>query len=95
MSLSSNFFFVDSYNLTSMSVKFYNDIFEKPGSSYQRPVGKNNISLLFRPSVIRDPWIVGYLKNFDILIHTLKEKIVRISKHPYSQSLIRRQNFRR
>ena len=49
---------VDSYDLKSMSFKFGNDIFiifEMPGSSYQRPVGKNNISLLFRPSVIRGP----------------------------------------
>ena len=49
---------VDSYDLKSMSFKFGNDIFiifEMPGSSYQRLIGKINISLLFRPSVIRGP----------------------------------------
>ena len=43
-----------------MSFKFGYDtfiIFEMPGSYYQRPNGKINISLLFRPSVIRGPWI--------------------------------------
>ena len=55
---------VDSYDLKSMSFKFGNDIFiifEMPGSSYQRPVGKNNISLLFRPSVIRGPCSIALL----------------------------------
>ena len=52
-------FSVDSYDLKSMSFKFSNDIFiifEMPGSSYQRPIAKNNVSLLFRPFVIRGPW---------------------------------------
>ena len=43
-----------------MSFKFGNDIFiifEMPRSSYQRLIDKNNISLLFRPSVIRGPWL--------------------------------------
>ena len=31
--------------------------FEMPGSSYRRPIGKIHISLLFRPSVIRGPWL--------------------------------------
>lgn len=56
-----NIFSVNSYDVKSMSFKFGNDsfnIFEMPGSSYQRPIGKNNISLLFRPSVIRGPWII-------------------------------------
>ena len=51
-------FSVDSYDLKSMSFKFGNDIFitfEMPRVSYRRPVGKMNISLLFRPSVIRGP----------------------------------------
>ena len=46
-------------DLKSMSFKSGNDIliiFEMPESSYQRPIGKNKISLLFRPSVIRGPW---------------------------------------
>ena len=58
---------VDSYDLKSMSFKFGNDIFiifEMPGSSYQRPVGKNNISLLFRPSVIRGPWKDSHSSDF-------------------------------
>ena len=33
-----------------------------PGSSYSRPLGKVNISLLFRPSVIRGPW-TGVLQS--------------------------------
>ena len=32
-----------------------------PGSSYQRPVDKNNISFPFRPSVIRGPWLIYVL----------------------------------
>ena len=58
MSLPSNLFSVDFYDLKTMSFIFGDDIFiifEMPGSSYQRPVGKINISLLFRPSVIRGP----------------------------------------
>ena len=53
-------FSVDSYDLKSMSFKFGYDtfiIFEMPGSSYQRPDGKINISLIFRPSLIRGPCI--------------------------------------
>ena len=54
-----NFFSVDFYDLKSLSFKFGNDTFitfEMPRVSYRRPVGKMNISLLFRPSVIRGPW---------------------------------------
>ena len=53
-------FSVDSYDLKSLSFKFGNDTFitfEMPRVSYRRPVGKMKISLLFRSSVIRDPWI--------------------------------------
>ena len=53
-----NFFSVDSYDLKSLSFKFGNDVFitfEIPRVSYRRPVGKMNILLLFRPSVIRGP----------------------------------------
>ena len=62
---------VDSYDLKSMSFKFGNDIFiifEMPESSYQRPVGKNNISLLFRPSVIRGPWIIKLQKCISLYL---------------------------
>ena len=55
------FFSVDSYDLQSLSFKFGNDTFitfEMPRVSYRRPVGKMNISLLFRPSVIRGPWFI-------------------------------------
>ena len=52
---------VDSYyDLESLSFKFGNDIFitfEMPGVAYSRPVDKIHISLQFRPSVIRGPWI--------------------------------------
>ena len=54
------FFSVDYYDLKSLSFKFGNDIFitfEMPGSSYSRPIFKIHISLQFRPSVIRGPWI--------------------------------------
>ncbi len=54
------FFSVDSYDLKSLLFKFGNDAFitfEMLRVSYRRPVGKMNISLLFRPSVIRGPWI--------------------------------------
>ena len=54
------FFSVDSYDLKFMSFKFGNDVFitfEMPGSSYSRPVDKFPISLQFRPSVIRGPWV--------------------------------------
>ena len=53
-----NFFSVDFYDLKSLSFKFGNDTFitfEMPRVSYRRPVSKMNISLLFRPSVIRGP----------------------------------------
>ena len=56
---STNFFFVDSYDLKSMSFKL--DIFiafEMPRVAYNRPVRKINISLLFRPFVIRGPWFI-------------------------------------
>jgi hypothetical protein len=46
-------FWVDSYDLKSMSIKFGNDIFiifEMPRSSFLMSVGKMNISFLFRPS---------------------------------------------
>ena len=49
---------VDFYDLKSLSFKCGNDTFitfEMPRVSYRRPVGKMNISLLFRPSVIRGP----------------------------------------
>ncbi len=49
-------FSVDSYDLKSISFKFGNDIFitfEMPRVAYIMSVGKINISLLFRPSVIR------------------------------------------
>ena len=52
------FFSVDFYDLKSLSFKFGNDTFitfEMPRVSYRRPVGKMNILLLFRPSVIRGP----------------------------------------
>ena len=55
------FFSVNSYDLKSLSFKFGNDTFitfEMPSVSYRRPVGKMNISLLFRPSVIRGPWFI-------------------------------------
>ena len=53
-------FSVDFYVLKSMSFKFGNDIlitFEMPGVAYSRPVDKIHISLQFRSSVIRGPWI--------------------------------------
>ena len=53
-------FSVDSNDLKSMSFKFDNDIFitfEMPRVAYNRPFWKNNISLLFHPSVIRGPWL--------------------------------------
>ena len=51
---------VDSYDLKSVLFKFGNDIFitfEMPRVAYIMFVGKINISLLFRPSVIRGPCI--------------------------------------
>ena len=56
-----NFFSVDSYDVKPLSSKFGNDTFitfEMPQVSYRRPVGKMNISLLFRPSVTRGPWLI-------------------------------------
>ena len=53
----------DCFDLKSKSFKFGNDIFitfEMPGVAYIMSVGKINISLLFRPSVIRGPWMVTY-----------------------------------
>ena len=55
---STKLFPVDSYGLKSMSFKFGNDIFitfEMLRVAYNRPIGKINISLVFRPSVIRGP----------------------------------------
>ena len=52
-------FSVNSCDLKFMSFEFGNDIlitFEMPRVAYKRPFWKNNISLLFRPSVIRGPW---------------------------------------
>ena len=52
------YFSVDSYDLKSRSFKFGNDIFitfEMPRVAYIMSVGKINILLLFRPSVIRGP----------------------------------------
>ena len=49
-------FSVDSYDLKSRSFKFGNDIFitfEMPRVAYIMSIGKINISLLFRPFVIR------------------------------------------
>ena len=60
-------FSVDSCDVKSMSFKLGNDIFiifEMPMSSYQRNIDKNNISLLFRPSVITGPWMVPKLFIF-------------------------------
>ena len=54
-------FSVDSCDLKFMSFEFGNDIFitfEMPGVAYSRPVDKIHISLQFRPSVIRGPWII-------------------------------------
>ena len=59
----------NSYDLKSMPLKFGNDIFiifKMPGSSYERPVGKINNSLLFRPSVIRGPWLHQLRKDLSL-----------------------------
>ena len=56
------FFSVDLYVLKSRSFKFGNNIFitfQMPRVAYIMSVGKINISLLFRPSVIRGPWLNG------------------------------------
>ena len=66
-----NFFSVDSYDLKSVSFKFGNDIFitfEMPGSSYSRPVDKIHISLQFRPSVVRGPWIIILMYTLYLLV---------------------------
>ena len=50
----------DFYDLKSLSFKFGNGTFitfEMPMVSYRWPAGKINILLLFRPSVIRGPWV--------------------------------------
>jgi hypothetical protein len=55
-----NFFSVDFYILKSLLFKFGNDtfiIFEMPRVSYNKPDRKIYISLQFRPSVIRGPWV--------------------------------------
>ena len=52
------FFSVDSYDLKSRSFKFGNNIFinfEMPRVANIMSIGKINILLLFRPSVIRGP----------------------------------------
>ena len=59
-------FSVHSYDLKSMSFKFGNDIFitfEMP-----RPIGKINISLLFRPSVIRGPCLRSLINGYTRLL---------------------------
>ena len=56
------FFSVDPYDLESLSFKFGNDTFitfEMPRVFYRRPVGKMNILMLFRPSVIRGPCLTS------------------------------------
>ena len=52
MALPSNFFYVDFYDLNTMSFKFVSEIcitFEMPRSSYNRPDRKINVSFLFCP----------------------------------------------
>ena len=52
MALPSNFFYVDFYDLNTMSFKFVSEIcitFEMPMSSYNRPDRKINVSFLFCP----------------------------------------------
>ena len=64
------FFSVDSYDLKSLSFKFDNDTFitfEMPRVSYRRLVGKMNISMLFRTSVIRGPCLYPLLLNHLVL----------------------------
>ena len=67
-------------DLKSSSLKFGNDTFitfEMPRVSYKRPVGKMNISLLFRPSVIRGPWPISILTLF-------QDKPSNFNKQPFS-----------
>ena len=74
------FFAVDSYDLKSLSLKFGNDTFitfEMSRVSYKRPVGKMNISLLFRPSVIRGPWPISILTLF-------QDKPSNFNQQPFS-----------
>ena len=55
------FFAVDSYDLKSLSFKFGIDnfiTFGMPRVSYRRPIGKMNISMLFRRTVIRGPCLI-------------------------------------
>ena len=68
-------FSVDSYDLKFLSFKFCNDIFitfEIPMVVYNRPVRKINISLLFRPSVIRGPWHICLEINGSLLTKHFK-----------------------
>ena len=54
------FFSVDSYDLKSMSLKFGNDIFitfEMPSHHCYYDILEKIILSLFRPSVIRGPWV--------------------------------------
>ena len=71
-------FSVDSNNLKSMSFKFGNDIFitfEMPGVAYSMSFDKIHISLQFRPSVIRGPWIVhGHLHTEQLCRHCFSDK---------------------
>ena len=58
--------------LKSRSFKFSNDTFitfEMSKEAYRMSVGKINISLLFRPSVIRGPWMVSSRK-----LHNRKQR---------------------
>ena len=64
---------VDSYDLKTISFKFGNDIFitfEMPGSSYKRPVGKFNISLLFCPIASE---VLGFMHD----IHGVEGHVVK------------------
>ena len=58
---SNHFFSVDSYDLKSLSFKWYLITFEMPRVSYRRLVGKMNISLQYSVyvSVIRGPWSIS------------------------------------
>ena len=65
-----NFFFVNSYDLKSMSLKFGNDIFinfEMPRYLYFKMIiWKMSISVLFRPSVIRGPWSIAKTIEYSV-----------------------------
>ena len=59
-------FSVDSYDLKPISFKFGNDIFinfEMSSSSFLMSFWKINLSLLFRPSVIRGPCLYETYKG--------------------------------